>query len=133
MPVQKKKRKPNAGSFQKGNQVAVGNKGKTKEDKYKDRFISKAIEEQLLKSFRTKDGNKSTFIAAIAKRLVRTAAFADDKEAIKAIKEILDRMEGKAMQPVEVTGKDKKPIEVIRRDMSPAEAARIFNDMLKDD
>lgn len=119
----------------KGNKNAVGNKGRTnyRQQQHEKLFISSAVRDALRKKIA--DGkNPSTYLARIAERLVDTAA--NGKKAsdrIAATKEIMDRLEGKPSQRVEVTGKNRGPITMITREMSDAEAARIVQGMLRDD
>lgn len=65
----------------------------------------------------------------IALKVVTLAAGGD----WEAIKFLTDRVEGKAVQAVELSGPDGKPIEQITATMSATEAARIYTQMMRDE
>lgn len=120
--------------FKKGNKIGIGNKGQRDAPKKRQerRMISSAVEEALRKQIN--DGkNPSKYIDRIATRLVKIAATGKASDAIRAIREIMDRLEGRPAQKVEVTGKDRGPIQMITREMSDAEAARIVQAMIRED
>ena len=77
-----------------GNVNGMGNR--------KDRIISDAIRRELL-------ANNGRALRALAKKVVQLAAV---KGEVAAIKEVTDRMEGRAMQAVELSGPDGGAVEI---------------------
>lgn len=129
----KKPKKP--GTFEKGHRVSIGNKSNTDvpRKRREHKFISSAIEEALQRKIADPkgNGNPSTYMRRIAERLVHTAAYGKASEATRAAKEIMDRLEGKPKQAIELTGKDRGPVQMITREMTDAEASRVFQGMLR--
>jgi hypothetical protein len=120
------------GTFKEGNRVGIGNRGYTKSRRSQKRIISAALEMELQKRIRLGDHKSALTLGQhIAKRLGRIAAFGEDKHAVRAIAEIMDRIEGKATQRIEHAGDPDQPVQMITREMSPSEASRIFTGMLR--
>ena len=127
-----RKRPPTKTSFKPGHKLSVGNRGHTLERRQAKRVISSAIMHMLESKIRNKDGSLSRYADRIAKNLL-TIATSNSKQAVHAIKEIIDRTEGRAIQAIELSGPDKGPVEMITREMTPAEAARVYQRMLRED
>lgn len=96
--------------------------------------FSNEIDRQLNKAYEGKDGKKlGRTIDALVKRLIDIGMTGDDKDSVRAITELMNRMEGKPMQAVEHSMNPDRPLEMVHRTMSPAEAARNYQKLLRRD
>ena len=82
------------------------------------RFMTAALVDELIKSADDEEG----FLTRITKALLEKASMGE----LMAIKEVFDRVEGKAVQAVELTGANQGPLMIINASMTPADAAREY-------
>lgn len=118
-----KKRKGNP-LFVKGHRLSVGNKGYTLADRQVKRFITAAYIHQLQQM----DPKKKT---SAVERMVRKQIKAAEAGSLKAVKEITDRVEGRAAQAIVIEG-GKNPVKIISGEMTPQEAAAAYAATLTD-
>lgn len=106
--------------FQPGNKLAVGHAAPPlrKFQSNRRRFLSQSLVSQLNET----DRNNVSKFHKIASRMIEAALDGDSL----MIKEIFDRVEGKAVQAVELSGPDGSAISTIATGMTPAEAARLY-------
>jgi len=117
----KLERKKVTPGFKKGNKAGVGNRGYTKEARHRKRYMMAALEH----AFEIAGANPRGISKAalrICQRMLKQAEQGNNF----AQKEIFDRMEGRAVQGVEITGREGKPIQMITKEMSLKEARRIL-------
>jgi hypothetical protein len=113
-------------TFQKGNKLAVANRGNNSQRRMTGRFISKEWYEALI------DLDPQDQIPVIRKLVRKAIKLGQEsnklQDVLDLLKEGTDRTEGKAVQPL-ITAAVKDP-RMITSDMTPGEAAKIYQDML---
>ena len=82
------------------------------------RFMTAALIDELTKQGEAEEG-------ALLEIVRKLLTLAKDGE-LAAIKELFDRVEGKAVQAVELTGANQGPLQLITASMTPADAAREY-------
>jgi hypothetical protein len=134
-PPKKPARKPLPQTFKAGNNSAgFGNQHAKAKPIHRriQKAFSNEIERQLEKLVIDKNGRKlGRTLEQLTKRLIDIGLNGADKDAIKAIDVLMDRMEGKPSQAIEHSMNPDKPLEMVHRTMTPAEAARKYQAMLR--
>jgi hypothetical protein len=110
-----------AGRFKTGNVVGLGN-----QNARRGRFLTQALVAELNETDPVTGQKK---FRALVKRLVDHAISKDGDLA--AIGMIFDRVEGKAVQAVELSGRDGRPMETITSETSLRDAVRIYTDRVR--
>jgi len=115
------------GTFQKGNQVALGNKGgQTQARRITRRIISK----EWLAALTELDPKTQMTMARRLIRKVCEDGLQDSLIGLAVLKEGANRVEGTAVTPI-ITASMDEPVPMITREMTPAEATRIYQGMLR--
>lgn len=116
--------------FKKGHKLSVGHKGYTLEDRRRKRFMTAALEHQLLKA--AKKGNASRNIDVIAERIVQIAKLGKSTDAIAAFNVLANRVEGMPKQTIEQnTTLNARTLAVqVTKEITASEACKMYQQAL---